>query len=204
MIGIVDYGLGNIASLTAALTRVKAEFIVCESAHELRSVDKLILPGVGAFGDGMNRLRQKHFEATIKQKVLEYNCPILGICLGFQMLANRSHEHGCHEGLGLIAGEVKLLRKTTSLIRIPHMGWNECKVVKHTPLFNRIGGNSVFYYVHSYVLTSAADSCVTGICDYGDSFPVTIQHENIYGVQFHPEKSQLDGLKLLKNFAENC
>lgn len=202
VVAIVDYGVGNLASVAAAVEKVGFVPNVTSDPVAIKTADKLILPGVGAFGDGMRHLRERGLIDVLNAAVLDLKTPVLGICLGFQLIARNSEEFGAHEGLGWIDAEVVRLSPDDPSLRVPHVGWNELYHDKPSPLYKDIEGGTLFYYVHSYHLRPANDDIVIGTCDYGGRFVAAIQQDNIFAVQFHPEKSQLGGLTLLKNYLE--
>lgn len=199
MLAIVDYGVGNLFSLRSSLSAIGAEAYMASSPAELRKADRIILPGVGAFGDAAEKLRKNGlFEAII----CEANAgkPILGICLGMQLLLKKSYEFGEHDGLGLIDGEVKPLAEILPAnYKIPHIGWNEIRFSEHR-LFKGIKSGSDVYFVHSFYGTYSPSVIAT--TDYGAEFTAAVAKENVMGCQFHPEKSGKTGLKILKNFCE--
>jgi len=200
MIGIVDYGIGNIKSIFNSLQfnndGNKYKISLVSSKQEIAGCEKIILPGVGAFGESMNRLHERDLVGVIKDCVSN-NVPLLGVCLGMQLLASKSFEGGEIDGLGLIDG--KVIKIDWSGVNIPHMGWNSV-VHDNNKLFNGIENNSDFYFVHSYHFVPSNKDEILSTTDYGERFVSGIRKGNIYGVQFHPEKSQRDGLRLLRNF----
>jgi glutamine amidotransferase len=200
MIGIIDYGLGNLASVAGAVRKLGYEPIVTSDPSVLSDAEKLILPGVGAFGDGMKNLHDRGMVAPLTRLVCAERRPILGICLGFQLLAEESDEFGLHRGLAWIKARVRRISSCDATLRIPHVGWDEMRQMRDIPLFDGIDQSSLFYYVHSYVMESLAPEAVAGTCEYGEEFTAVLQSANIHGTQFHPEKSQQAGLKLLGNF----
>lgn len=200
VVAIVDYGVGNLASVAAAVEKVGFSANVTSDPIAIKSADKLILPGVGAYGDGMKHLQERGLVEPLTAAVMELKTPILGICLGFQLIANSSEEFGEHQGLGWIDAEVVNLKPNDESLRVPHVGWNELYQTKPSPLFEGIEDETLFYYVHSFQLKPKSDDIVIGTCDYGGKFVAAVQQDNIYAVQFHPEKSQLGGLALVKNF----
>ena len=202
MIGIIDYGLGNLTSVAGAVEKVGFEPVITSDPSDLARMDKLILPGVGAFGDGMANLKSRGLVEPLGELVVTNKKPILGICLGFQLIAQSSDEFGSHEGLGWIDAEVTRLAPGDDTLRIPHVGWNEVHQVGTSVLFDDVPDDGLFYYVHSHRMETANSDLVVGECDYGARFISVIQAGNIYATQFHPEKSQLHGLTLLKNFLE--
>ena len=198
MIAIVDYGLGNIRSLSGAIERLGFETAVSDSAEILSKSEKLVLPGVGAFGDGMKNLRARGLVETLERLVCKEGKPILGICLGAQLFSQVSHEFGTHEGLGWLDAEVRKIESPGA--RLPHVGWNELQQDLPSPLFEGIPQCALFYYVHSYCVDCLDTELVLGTCEYGERFAAVIQKENIVAAQFHPEKSQQYGLCFLNNF----
>ncbi len=202
MITIVDYGLGNLRSVHCALRRIGAESIITSDAGEVSTADGVILPGVGAFWRAMENLR----ELGLTEVVLEYvrnGKPLLGICLGMQLLFSESDEHGRHEGLGIIPGKVKRFVESQPL-KIPHMGWNEVRQKTSSPLLTGVKDGAFFYFAHSCYVVPDESSAVIGSTDYGLTFASVVQAENVFGVQFHPERSGLDGLTILENFCKIC
>jgi imidazole glycerol-phosphate synthase subunit HisH len=200
MIGIIDYGLGNLTSVAGAVAKVGFEPRISSDADELAGCDRLILPGVGAFGDGMKNLRARGLVEPLTRLVTMAGKPILGICLGFQLLARKSGEFGDHDGLGWLDAEVAAIEPIDPKLRVPHVGWNELYQRADCILFDDVPDESLFYYVHSYALRPADATIVVGECDYGGRFAAAVQSGSIFGTQFHPEKSQLHGLTVLKNF----
>jgi imidazole glycerol-phosphate synthase subunit HisH len=210
LIAVINYGLGNLRSVSKALESLGAEVKVTEKAKDILKAEAVILPGVGAFQQGMKNIRRLKLETVIRQ-VVESGKPFLGICLGLQMLFSESEEHGRHKGLDIVKGRVV---KITGVNKIPHMGWNEVKIPatkrggsakisggKNTfGLFNNVPDNSYFYFVHSYYVKPKDKSVIAGTTKYGQEFTSVIHQGNIWGVQFHPEKSYPTGLKILKNF----
>ena len=204
MIGIIDYGLGNLTSVEGAVKRLGHDSVITPDISVLEGMQKLILPGVGAFGDGMKNLVTRKLVEPLTDLVMNRGIPILGICLGFQLIAKSSDEFGEHEGLGWVDAVVKRLEPGDTDLRIPHVGWNELNQCGASPLFEDVPDAALFYYVHSYRMVSHDKSLVVGECDYGGAFPAAVRKDNIHAVQFHPEKSQLHGLKLLENFLDRA
>ena len=200
MIGIIDYGLGNLTSVAGAVEKVGFKPVVSSDARVLGDCEKLILPGVGAFGDGMRNLRDRGLVEPLTRMTTKAGKPILGICLGFQLLARTSQEFGEHQGLGWIDAEVVSLDPADAKLRVPHVGWNELYQTRESVLFDDVPDEGLFYYVHSFKLRPAGPDVVIGECDYGGRFAAAVQKGSIFGTQFHPEKSQQHGLTLLKNF----
>jgi glutamine amidotransferase len=201
-IGIVNYGLGNLASVRRTLEELGATPYIANSPSDLGHVDRIIIPGVGAFPLAMKNLREQGWIDALRYQVLELHCPLLGICLGMQLLATNGEEGGWTEGLGLIAGTVKRLDVLGSTLRIPHAGWNEVVHTGDDPLFNAIPQQSDFYFVHSFAFSPTHLESVIATTDYGVSIVVAVRHKHVWGVQFHPEKSSKAGRRLIKNFLD--
>jgi glutamine amidotransferase len=199
MIGIVDYGLGNLTSVAGAVEWLGYEPLVTAERDELEKADKLILPGVGAFGDGMKKLRERGLEDALNEIVCGGGKPILGICLGCQLMTQGSNEFGECKGLSWFESMTERLQPENPELRVPHVGWNDLEQTGSSILFEDVPKNAVFYYVHSYCV-NVTDSEVVGTCSYGEPFAAVLEKGNIYATQFHPEKSQKDGLQLLRNF----
>jgi glutamine amidotransferase len=202
MIAVVDYGMGNLRSIAKALEHVGAAVAVTSDEGDLRAAERIILPGVGAFGEAASNLRETGLVAVLEEQVLNGPKPFLGVCLGMQLLARESFEHGRHSGLGWVAGEVVPLERTDPMQPIPHTGWNEVDVTggEGSPLAKLRSGEA-FYFNHSYHFVPDSDTVVAARCDHGQRFVAAIAHENIVATQFHPEKSQRAGLELLADFA---
>jgi glutamine amidotransferase len=198
MIVIVNYGMGNIGSVANALSYLGAKHFVSNSEQDLRRADALILPGVGAFGAAMENLKKLGLVEELTDQVLFKRKPFLGICLGMQLLAKDSVEQGFFIGLGWVDGHVLNLHPSDSF-RVPHVGWNSVTIVRENPLFQKIEEKAHFYFDHSYHFQSNED-IISAICEYGGTYAAAIQKGNIFATQFHPEKSQRNGLKLLRNF----
>ncbi len=198
MIAIIDYGVGNLFSLESSVKKLGFECRVTSERGDIARADRIILPGVGAFGDAAKKLRALGLDNTIKREALEGK-PLLGICLGMQLLFDRSFEYGEHEGLGLISGEVRPLFESVSGLKIPHMGWNSLHILKKNPLFSLVDEGEYVYFVHSYHAVGCGES-LSASCFYGVDVTAAVQRENVFGVQFHPEKSGETGLKILKAF----
>lgn len=193
---IVDYGVGNSGSVMHALRRLGESACVSGKISDIQKAERIILPGVGAFDSAMSRLQP--LVSVLTDKVLGQKCPVLGICLGMQVFAERSEE-GQALGLGWIPGSVKRMVGDQP---IPHMGWSSVHGRKNSPLFPGANSDHWFYFVHSFYFSPTSMDCVVGTSCYGQEFAAAIQKENIFGVQFHPEKSHQDGLALLQNFLE--
>lgn len=205
MLAIVDYGMGNIRSISNALNLLGEEVVITDKPNALSDAEAVILPGVGAFSDGIRNLKKKGLIQVLEKEVIEKQKPYLGICLGLEFLAEKSLEGGTYEGLGWIKGIVTKIQTNDPQFKVPHIGWNDTKILKNNGLFKDIE-DPTFYYVHSFYLKvdDSEKDIITSICDYGGTqITATIQKNNIYATQFHPEKSQLTGIKLLKNFLDD-
>ncbi len=198
---VIDYGVGNDQSIINALHFLGYDFSVSSKKDDILHASVLILPGVGAFGEAMKNLHDLKIIDVIKNQVLKEKKPLLGICLGFQVLADWSEENGFHKGLGLISGKVLKLKSQKSL-RIPHVGWNTITITKKNPLFSKVDNHASFYFDHSYHFLCDT-SYISAQCLYGKPIAAAIQKDNIFGVQFHPEKSQNNGLKLFRSFFDS-
>jgi glutamine amidotransferase len=204
MIVIIDYGMGNLRSVLKTCMRLGIEATISSDPHEILVADKLILPGVGHFKQGMNNLRATGIQGILNQKVIAQKTPILGICLGFQLFSNHSEE-GDADGLGWINADTKKILFDTDVplrFRVPHMGWNTLQQEGCSELLSEISANDIFYFVHSYHLVCKNNEDVIATTDYGIRFVSAIQKGNIFGTQFHPEKSHAAGLKILRRFSE--
>lgn len=202
MIGIVNYNMGNLASVSNAFTKLDIKTNIESNPDNIQKYDKLLLPGVGAFGDAMTHLKSNGMDQAIKD-FASSGKPLLGICLGMQLLFQTSKEFGSHDGLGLIEGEIIKFDETRfdHHLKIPHMGWNEMFVQKNTPIFDRLPKDFYLYFVHSYHAI-CDDKYAIGKTHYGYEFVSSVQKDNIFGIQPHPEKSHANGLKILENFAK--
>ena len=201
MIAIVDYGVGNLFSLNSSLQMIGAESVVTADEAVLRSADKILLPGVGAFEDAARKLRESGL-ADLLQELAAEGKPLLGICLGMQMLFEKSFEYGEHEGLGLIPGNVRPIRDVIPAeYKIPHIGWNGLHFRKENPLFKYLKEGDCVYFVHSFYASDCEDSIVA-TSEYGAELTAAVAKGNVYGCQFHPEKSGNVGLAILKAFNE--
>lgn len=199
---IIDYGMSNLGSIKRAIEECGVDAIIAENSHDLKRASKIILPGVGSYADGMNNLRQNGWVEAINEEVVNNKVPLLGICLGMQLLSERGCEGGESTGLDLIKGEVKKLTVKKSSERLPHVGWNEINIVSSCALLEGISNGSDFYFVHSYYFDAADEADVVAFTPYCGRFASVLAHNNIYATQFHPEKSSSEGLKLLKNFLD--
>ena len=197
---IVDYGMGNIKSISTTLRYLGVDDIELSGDYEtLKKADKLILPGVGSFGNAMLQIREKNLDKYLNDLVIDKKKPILGICLGMQLMGNSSTEDGYNSGLGFVDTEVRRFKAND--IKIPHVGFNQVEVANDSRLYNGIMPNSDFYFTHSYRMMGEYP-INQSLCDYGERFIASFEYQNIAGVQFHPELSQKNGLRLLKNFVE--
>lgn len=196
---IIDYGMGNIQSVANALSFLGYETTLSKEFTVLNEADAYILPGVGAFGVAMENLHKLSLIPLLEHNVLTCKKPLLGICLGMQLLAKSSTEMGFHEGLGWIDATIETLIPSPEL-RIPHVGWNSIEVLQETPLFKGISSDTHFYFDHSFYMKCHDSSIQSSVTLYGELITASIQKNNIFATQFHPEKSQTAGLKLLRNF----
>ena len=198
MIAIIDYDAGNIKSVEKALKRLGQDVKVTRDREEILHADKVILPGVGSFGDAMEKLVNYGLKDVIYE-VVDKNIPFLGICLGMQLLFERSDETPGVEGLGILKGEILRIPETFGL-KIPHMGWNSLTIRPGTRLFSGLGEEPYVYFVHSYYLEAADPEIVAARTDYGVEIHAAVEKDNVFACQFHPEKSSDTGLQILKNF----
>ncbi len=200
MIAIVDYNMGNLASVQNAFTKLGSATVIENDPNKFKDYDKLILPGVGAFGDAMEHLRQREMIDALKEYASSGNY-MLGICLGMQLLFDSSEEFGRHQGLGLIKGDVKAFDRDnfSEPLKVPHMGWNRMFTANH-PLFDNLDEEHYLYFVHTYHAYCENEKDIIGRTNYGYEFTSAVGHNNIFGIQPHPEKSHDNGLKILENF----
>lgn len=198
-VAIIDYGVGNLRSVEKAFAATGCEAVVSDDERVLRDAERLVLPGVGAFGACMRELEARGFDRVVRERVAA-GTPLLGVCVGMQMLFEESEEFGLRPGLGFLRGRV---RRFAPGLHVPQVGWNQVrrKQTSAHPLLKNIEDDSFFYFVHSFYCEPADDAVVMGETDYGVSYASVVGSENVCGVQFHPEKSQTAGLQLLKNFA---
>lgn len=206
MIAIIDYGMGNLHSVSKALERLGYEYIITDKAAAILEADGVILPGVGAFKDAMQQLRDSGLDHVLREFV-QLRKPLLGICLGMQLLFTKSDEGGTHEGLGFLQGDIKRLPGVSSsgeTYKVPHMGWNKLHLTKpNHPLLEGIDGGYT-YFVHSYFATEIKQEELIAYADYYEQVPGIVGRENVMGMQFHPEKSGETGMQLLDNFGKQC
>lgn len=201
MIAIIDYGVGNLFSLSSSVTAVGGDVIVTGDARVIRKADRLILPGVGAFGDAAAKLFQSGLDKVIKEEI-DKGKPLMGICLGMQLLFEESHEYGIHKGLGLIPGKIVSMEgKIPEDLNIPHIGWNGLTFRKESPIFRYLKDGDCVYFVHSFYGVDCEEN-ITATAEYGIPITASVQKDNIFGCQFHPEKSGNVGLSILRAFCE--
>ena len=201
MIAIVDYGVGNLFSLISSFNKIGADIVVTADPQVICRADGIILPGVGAFEDAARKLRDSGLDKVIVEQA-QKGKKLMGICLGMQMLFQQSYEYGCHEGLGLLKGNIVPMKDSISAdLKIPHIGWNALHFTKESNLFKYISNNDCVYFVHSYYATDCDDS-VIATAEYGKELTAAVQKDNIMGCQFHPEKSGEVGLNILRAFCE--
>lgn len=198
-ISIINLGVGNINSVAVAFRSLGADVKIVNNSAELEKCDGIVLPGVGNFTHTMEFLNSNNFVKKLNKLVIEEKIPFLGICLGMQLLAEEGEEGGLTKGLGWIKGKVIKLDLKEEF-RIPHIGWDDVKFMGENSLFDGINSNSSFYFVHSYHFDCSDKESITSICNYGGDFVSSVQKDNIFGVQFHPEKSQGNGIKVIENF----
>lgn len=202
MIAIVNYGIGNLDSVLRAFHNCGADTCICDDVSGIEAAERIVLPGVGSFAKAMEYLRQSGLMPVLNRRVLEEHVPVLGICLGFQMFTRHSEE-GDAEGLGWIDGETRRFNFETldgPRLKIPHMGWNDLQARKESPLLAGIHPDACFYFAHSYYVSCSDSDAVLTKSVYGTEFVSSVQQGNIFGTQFHPEKSHASGLQLLRNF----
>lgn len=199
---IIDYGMGNLRSVANAFATLGCEATISNRPEDLHRAKRVVLPGVGAFGDGMHNLQTAGWVEVLEEEVRRGNKPFLGLCLGMQLLATTGLEHGTHEGLNWIPGVVERIPHGDPGMRVPHIGWNDVHFMKKDRLYAGLGDSQVFYFVHSYILRPENPFVVSGICSYGIEFAASLEIDNVYATQFHPEKSHKAGIKLLMNFLD--
>ena len=200
MVAIIDYDAGNIKSVEKALLHLGEEVIITRDREQILNSDKVILPGVGAFGDAMEKLRSYGLDKVIYE-VVERKTPFLGICLGLQLLFEKSDETPGVKGLGILPGEILRIPDKEG-IKIPHMGWNSVKIKENARIFKDVPQDSYVYFVHSYYLKAGREEDVAATTEYSTLIHAAVEHDNVFACQFHPEKSSEIGLKILKNFVE--
>lgn len=201
MIAIVDYGVGNLFSLISSFKKIGADIVVTSDPEVIKSADRIILPGVGAFEDAVKKLRDSGLDNVLISEA-QKGKKIMGICLGMQMLFEKSYEYGCHKGLGLLKGSIVPMQDSIpDNLKIPHIGWNALHFTRESDLFKYINPDDCVYFVHSFYATDCADS-VIATAEYGKELTAAVQKGNIMGCQFHPEKSGQVGLNILRAFCE--
>ena len=201
MIAIVDYGVGNLFSLISSFNKIGADIVVTADPQVISDADGIILPGVGAFEDAARKLRDSGLDKVIVEQA-QKGKKLMGICLGMQMLFQQSYEYGCHEGLGLLKGNIVPMKDSIPAdLKIPHIGWNALHFTKESNLFKYISNNDCVYFVHSYYATDCDDSIIA-TAEYGKELTAAVQKDNVMGCQFHPEKSGEVGLNILRAFCE--
>ena len=198
MIAIIDYGVGNLFSLSSSFKAIGEETVITGDKEIIKKADKLVRPGVGAFGDAAKKLKDVGLDVVIKEEVKKGK-PLLGVCLGMQMLFEKSYEYGEHEGLGILQGEVEYIDLPEEY-KVPHIGWNALHFVKDSPILKNVNANDCVYFVHSFHVVSCEDSLIA-TTEYGKEITALVGKDNVYGCQFHPEKSGDVGLNILKAFA---
>lgn len=198
MITIIDYGMGNLFNVKRGFQYAGIEAKITDSPEEIKRAEKLVLPGVGAFPDAMESLRKTGLDRYLKEAVKK-EIPLLGICLGMQLLFQESEEGGKEEGLGLFQGQIK---RIPSVVKVPHMGWNSIHIKKESPLLRGISEGTFVYFVHSYYAALTQQSDLAASAEYGLEIPAVVEKDLLFGIQFHPEKSSEEGLKIYQNFGE--
>ena len=201
MLAIIDYGVGNLFSLKSSIEAIGVESVITSDADIIKQSDHIILPGVGAFGDAIDKLRQTGLDKTVLECATAGK-PLLGICVGMQMLFDRDYEYGEHDGLKLIPGEVRDIREIIDpSLKVPEIGWNALRLTKESKLYKGVADGSYVYFVHSYSAVKC-EPYISALTDYSTDITASVESGNVYGTQFHPEKSGPVGLKILKNFCE--
>jgi len=198
-IAIIDYGMGNLGSVQMAFKKLGVNLPIYNNLTDLGSADAFILPGVGAFPQAILNLKKYGIFEFLNDEVLKKNKPILGICLGMQLMANQSLEQGITEGFGWIDGTVTPIKRSNKL-HVPHVGWNNLLITKEDNIFNNIDNGAHFFFDQSYKFEVSDENYVLGVCEYGENIVSILRNKHIFGTQFHPEKSQRNGLKVLRNF----
>ncbi len=199
---IIDFGLGNLLSVKRAFEKCHGKVEIINNPKQLFDAERIVLPGVGAFADAMRNLKDGGWIQAIREAAIDEKIPLLGICLGMQLLADKSYENGEWDGLGLIHGKVVKLNETSKEERVPHVGWNDVIIKRECPVFLNIPDYTNFYFVHSYHFVPENIKDVVSVTPYCNGFVSAIAKDNIIGVQFHPEKSQKSGFRLISNFLE--
>jgi glutamine amidotransferase len=202
-VAIVNSGICNLTSVLNAFEYLSMDAEIVDVGTKLDRFSHLVLPGVGAFMQGMQKLKGRGLDEAIRREV-EKGKPLFGICLGMQLLASKGEEFGITEGLGLIPGDITKMELSAPGLKLPHVGWNDVSYPRSSILWKGIEEHSSFYFIHSFAYTHIPDEYVIGICEYGDRVVAAVQKGHVFGVQFHPEKSQKPGLQLIRNFVELC
>jgi|TARA_B110000014_G_C20098446_1_gene576145 imidazole glycerol-phosphate synthase subunit HisH len=197
---IIDYGLGNVRSVKNAFEKLKVNVCISSDKKQIQSSSHLILPGVGSFESGMEGLKSRGLIDLLNEEILNKKKPVLGICLGMQLFASKSFEHGNHDGLNWISGTIEKIDDKNNQLRLPHMGWNETNSKSGFILTKRLKDKPIFYFVHNYHFLPTDQKVISSTCEYGEKIVSSVENKNIFGVQFHPEKSHDDGFVILKNF----
>lgn len=201
MIAIIDYGVGNLFSLCSSLKAIGADAVVTSDPEIIRNADKIILPGVGAFGDAIKKLNDTGLDKIVIEEA-KSGKKLMGICLGMQLLFEKSYEFGCHDGLSLIPGKIVSFEgRIDEALKIPEIGWNELRLNKESVLYKGFSGGEFVYFVHSY-FADCENKYVSAYSEYDIDFPASVEYENVFGCQFHPEKSGKTGLRILENFCK--
>lgn len=201
MIAIIDYGVGNLFSLGASFNKIGADTVVSSDPDVIRSADRVVLPGVGAYEDAINKLKSTKLDIVVKE-IAASGKPLLGICLGMQLMFDRSYEFGVHDGLGILKGQVVGMKDTIpDDLKIPHIGWNTLHIKRNVPLFKYVNDGDHVYFVHSFYAVDCEDSLIA-TTDYGREMTAAVSRNNVMGCQFHPEKSGEVGLNILRAFIE--
>lgn len=201
---IIDYGMGNLTSVLNAVESLGQRGDIIQNANRLIDYQAVILPGVGAFGHGIENLRKSGWVTALNEFVIDRGRPFLGLCLGMQLLATSGCEHGFHQGLNWIPGIVEKLSTKHATVRLPHIGWNEVQLIQKNSLYRKLGESQTFYFVHSYAFHPEDENVITGVASHGEKFVASIEKDNIFATQYHPEKSQKAGLAVLNNFLDKA
>ena len=199
-VGIINYGMGNLTSVKNAFDIICSKVSVIDDPNKLSEFSHIVLPGVGAFGKGINNITKYGWDECLNKEVIINKKPFLGICLGMQLIATKGFELGEHKGLDWLSGTVEKLKTKKKVYRIPHIGWNDVIIKNEKGIYSGIEGSATFYFLHSYIVIPENKTLVSGITNHGQEFAASIEFENIMATQFHPEKSQKVGIKILKNF----
>lgn len=200
MIAIVDYGMGNLHSVRHAIEAAGGDACVTKHAEDLRTAERIVLPGVGAFRECVENLRASGMVEALEKEVLQRGKPMLGVCVGLQVMARAGEEDGVHPGLGWLNGVVRRLDVDTTSLKVPHTGWNDVVPLRDSVMFKGFRGPAAFYFTHSYHFVPDDDQVIAAEADYGTKVTAAVQFTNVFATQFHPEKSQVNGLRLLENF----